>query len=236
MGTNYRSIRILLLLPLFAVFIIPNTVIAQFTADFTASPKSGTAPLTVTFTDQSQGTILGWFWSFPGASPSTATGKGPHVVSYNNPGGYDVTLIILGHVFVPPQPKDTKVKTNYINVNAPEPDKDFGDAPDDSVYHYPTLKKNNGAYHIISDAIYLGLSVDADDDGQPDINAEGDDNYDDLDDDDGVVFSSFDGIEDVEFTFTAHGDGYLNGWIDFNCDGDWEDEGEHIFKEVNLHS
>jgi len=55
---------------------------------------------------------------------------------------------------------------------------DFGDAPDPftGAGRYPTLFANNGARHVISDnPLHLGSGVDADDDGNPAANADGDD-------------------------------------------------------------
>ncbi|MFO0869977.1 MAG: Ig-like domain-containing protein [Pirellulales bacterium] len=50
------------------------------------------------------------------------------------------------------------------------------------------------------------------------------------DDDDGVVFHSvFNQYLDTPFTVTASGAGFLDAWIDYNQDGDWEDPGEHLF-------
>ncbi len=56
---------------------------------------------------------------------------------------------------------------------------DFGDAPDDPStgnVRYPTLFENDGARHVITDTpLFLGSGVDADLDGQPTPNADGDD-------------------------------------------------------------
>ena len=62
---------------------------------------------------------------------------------------------------------------------------DYGDAPDPT---YPTLKASNGAAHTIVQGFYLGRSVDAEPDGQPDPAALGDDNNGVPDDEDGVAF------------------------------------------------
>lgn len=63
---------------------------------------------------------------------------------------------------------------------------DFGDAPDPT---YPTTLKNNGARHPVNPDVFLGLRVDAEQDGQPNANATGDDlNPTAADDEDGVLF------------------------------------------------
>jgi len=59
---------------------------------------------------------------------------------------------------------------------------DYGDAPDS----YSTVAASNGARHVVG-SLYLGASVDADADGQPDATATGDDT-DGNDDEDGVTF------------------------------------------------
>ncbi len=65
----------------------------------------------VIFTDQSSGgTITSWNWNFgSGAVPSTATGKGPHTVSYTT-GGYKTVSLTANN-------QTTTTKTNYIYVN-----------------------------------------------------------------------------------------------------------------------
>ena len=84
----------------------------------------------------------------------------------------------------------------------------------------------NGASHHINDGIRLGVGVDAETNGQPQINALGDDNN--GDDEDGVAISALTrgtmGIAQVN----VNGGGFLNAWIDFNGDGDWNDAGEQI--------
>ena len=116
----------------------------------------------------------------------------------------------------------------------PESDLDFGDAPDPS---YRTLLANDGARHLIVDGFHLGNTVDAEADGQPDLHALGDD----LDgnvDDDGVSyigwpeFPGTSGNITVTVTDTAGTGGYLDAWMDFDRDGDWDDSGEQIFTNL----
>jgi len=80
----------------------------------------------------------------------------------------------------------------------------------------------------------LGSAVDAEADGQPSVNANGDDGAD-GDDEDGVVFTSLliPG-QDATVDVTANVDGYLNAWIDFNGDGDFDDLGEQIAADIPL--
>ena len=53
------------------------------------------------------------------------------------------------------------------------------------------------------------------------------------DDEDGVRFDRvLTPGADVPITVTASRDGYLDGWLDLNGDGDWNDQYEHIFNRV----
>ncbi len=72
-------------------------------ADFSASSSVGCAPLTVEFTDQSQG-ATSWAWTFEGGSPPVSTDQNP-TVTYSIPGKYDVKLEAGNPTF------GTKVKT-----------------------------------------------------------------------------------------------------------------------------
>lgn len=106
---------------------------------------------------------------------------------------------------------------------------DFGDAPDP----YPTLDANSGAKHNIKSGFHLGSGVDGEGDGAPTVGAIGDDANTTANDEDGIVFTSpiFPGsTSTLNVTFES-GDmspGFVNGWMDFNLDGDWDDAGEQI--------
>ncbi|HRW09688.1 MAG TPA: isopeptide-forming domain-containing fimbrial protein, partial [Caldilineaceae bacterium] len=113
---------------------------------------------------------------------------------------------------------------------------DYGDAPS----NYPVEAASSSpealaARHIIVPGFYLGSSVDGETDGQPGVDANGDDSNG-SDDEDGVVFPNFIGTTaeptGVLFvgknaTLTISGTkpvtqtGYLNAWIDWNGDGTW---------------
>jgi PKD repeat protein len=82
----------------------------QPVANFSASPVSGTAPLTVRFTDTSS-CATSWSWSFGDGSSSTQQNP-VHV--YSAPGTYTVSLNVTG-----PGGSDVETKQNHITVNQP---------------------------------------------------------------------------------------------------------------------
>lgn len=126
----------------------------------------------------------------------------------------------------------------------PPEEYDWGDAPDQP---YPTLAANNGAYHAIpggvSSALRLGALIDAEPDGLQDPNAMGDDTNN-TDDEDGVSFpfgnTLYPGtvaspVVNAGFGGSGlTGSAYLQGWVDFNADGDWNDAGEQIYTDKLL--
>ena len=125
-----------------------------------------------------------------------------------------------------------EVEDYLILIEPAPPELDFGDAPDPA---YPTLLANNGARHIIDNVTYLGALIDAEADGQPSVNADGDD-LSKLDDEDGVIFMCpLAAGNPCKLKVTASvGDALLNCWIDFNRNGSWADAGEHVFTDLNL--
>ncbi len=83
-------------------------------ADFIGSPTTVVVGNTVTFTDISSCNPTSWSWSFPGGTPSTATGQGPHIITYSTLGTYNASLIATNGLG-----NDTETKTAYINVISP---------------------------------------------------------------------------------------------------------------------
>lgn len=83
-------------------------------ADFAWAGTNFCATESVTFTDASQG-ATSWSWNFGvGATPATATGAGPHVVSYASGGTKTVVLNINGGA-------ETSTQTVTINSLPPAP-------------------------------------------------------------------------------------------------------------------
>ncbi|MFQ3647212.1 MAG: PKD domain-containing protein [Anaerolinea sp.] len=81
-------------------------------ASFSASPLSGTAPLTVTFTNTSTGTIENIFWDFNSDGIPDSTSAGPVTFTYDTPGTYVATLVISNA-------SGTDTTSQTIIVNAP---------------------------------------------------------------------------------------------------------------------
>ena len=116
---------------------------------------------------------------------------------------------------------------------------DFGDAPEQDATgaptSYPTTLANNGARHVTDGVNFLGLLEDVEADGQPTLLADGDDiNPLAADDEDGVTFVNgvlTAGVGEPVNVFVSPaggGGGYLNLWIDYNADLDWDDTGEWV--------
>jgi PKD repeat protein len=82
--------------------------ISTLSADFTASKTSGIAPLVVTFTPATSGTITSWKWDFGDGSTSTAQNS---THTYSVSGTYSVSLTVTG-----PDGTTKKVKPNSVTV------------------------------------------------------------------------------------------------------------------------
>jgi len=107
---------------------------------------------------------------------------------------------------------------------------DWGDAPDPT---YPTLHAANGAYHTIVPGVFLGGGVDEEVDGQPGLDALGDDSA--GDDEDGVFFLGplLPGVL-AEVEVLASGVGKIDAWIDFDVDGSWAQAGDRILHAASV--
>lgn len=90
-------------------------------ADFKASRTEAKVAQTIVFTDQSTGNINSYSWDFGnGASPATATGIGPHTVTYTTDGYKDVSLTTTGTYGT-----DTQTKNSYIFIKVTPPAANF---------------------------------------------------------------------------------------------------------------
>jgi PKD repeat protein len=78
-------------------------------AAFYGDPTSGTVPLTVSFHDQSTGTVTSWDWNFGDGTSHSSAQNPTH--QYSSAGLYTVTLTVTG-----PCGSDGETKSDYINV------------------------------------------------------------------------------------------------------------------------
>jgi PKD repeat protein len=105
------------------------------TADFTATPTSGPAPLAVSLADLSTGSPTGWLWSF--GDGATSSERNPSH-TYATPGVYDVslqasnaggshTLVRGGFVSaLEPPPAQTYLPAADARVNSGNPNSNYG--------------------------------------------------------------------------------------------------------------
>ncbi len=90
-------------------------------AEFSGSPTSGCAPLTVDFTDESTGDIDTWEWNFGDGTAHSFVQNPSH--QYTSAGDYTVSLTVTNAYG-----SDTETKTGYITVND-VPTADFSGSP-----------------------------------------------------------------------------------------------------------
>lgn len=102
---------------------------------------------------------------------------------------------------------------------------DYGDAPSP----YPTFSNNSGAAHAQETPLQLGVNFDVEGNSTGAIDS---DDLNGVDDEDGVTFVGTIQQGNIgNVTVVASAAGLLQGWIDFNDDGDWADLGEQIFRD-----
>ena len=108
-------------LPLALLVVTKPLAVPAPVADFSGTPTSGNAPLTVAFSDTSTNTPTGWAWTISGVQGTdyqyvdgtTAASQNPHV-KFLNPGSYDVSLTATNA-----GGSNTKTQNGYITVTAP---------------------------------------------------------------------------------------------------------------------
>lgn len=89
---------------------IPTIMIERsLIAHFVGTPRIGSLPLSVDFTDLTIGLILEWYWDF--GDGGTSNDKNPSH-TYESPGAFDVSLRV-----VTSKGESTEVKISYIQVN-----------------------------------------------------------------------------------------------------------------------
>jgi PKD repeat protein len=121
------------------------TVYAPVRADFSASPRSGAVPLTVSFTNGSSGDYNQCLWSFGDGSTSNACQPDDH--QYTAAGTYDVHLAVGGS-----GGRDVESKFSYIVANPP------ANQPPTAVINGPTIG-------LVGDPLDFDGSISSDPDG-----------------------------------------------------------------------
>ena len=86
-------------------------------ANFSGTPTSGAAPLTVTFTDSSTNSPTAWSWTFGDSTTSTVQNPSH---TYASVGTYTVALTATNAYG-----NNTNTKTNYVTATVPPPVADF---------------------------------------------------------------------------------------------------------------
>ncbi len=95
-------------------------------ANFSATPTSGTAPLNVIFTDQSENNPISWQWNFGDGNASTQQNPSH---TYNSDGYFNVSLTVTND-----DGSDTETKTNYIYAGSGGATGTFTDPRDGQTY------------------------------------------------------------------------------------------------------
>jgi len=97
--------------------------LAKPVAGFSAAPLTGTAPLTVQFTDNSSGTIDSYAWDFDNDGNIDNVEQSPMHI-FTAPGTYTVSLTVTNAAG-----SDTKTEAAYITVSEPAPVPQFSAEP-----------------------------------------------------------------------------------------------------------
>jgi hypothetical protein len=126
--------------------------------------------------------------------------------------------------------QDLDLTIDYMDARADV--REYGDLPDTTPNYSAVL----GAYHVPK-GLTLGANLDADTTYHASTDANGDDTSD-YDDEDGATPLLAEPIPGtwvwyaVVATNGCPGTCYLNGWIDWDSDGDFADTGEHFINNV----
>lgn len=172
--------------------------------------------------------------------PATNTASdGTYSINFPGPGIYTVRAVVPpGFELTSPLSGEHMVIFDGIGLTDNFdfgflPSSDLGDAPDS----YGTTIASNGASHGITLGLNIGATVDREIDGQPTATATGDD--DNGDDEDGVRLLSPLGPGDtatfeVTVSNTTGSTAFLQAFMDFNRDGDFNDAGEKFASDVSV--
>ncbi|HRY76139.1 MAG TPA: PKD domain-containing protein, partial [Methanoregulaceae archaeon] len=95
------------------IIIYSNDEVPEPVAAFSGTPRSGTAPMTVRFTDASTNSPTSWSWNFGDGNTTNATATNP-VHTYLSAGTYTVKLTATNA-----GGSDSETKTGYVTVTSP---------------------------------------------------------------------------------------------------------------------
>ncbi len=121
-------------------------------AAFNSAPNSGTAPLNVSFTDASTGTITARLWAFGDGATSTALNPTHSYAA----GTYTVSLTVNG-----PGGTDTETKVNLIAVAPPQGNQLVLSTPTPGTAGVPNTLVVTGATPRRAVGVYTGLVAGA---------------------------------------------------------------------------
>ncbi|MEM7531354.1 MAG: SdrD B-like domain-containing protein [Chloroflexota bacterium] len=164
-------------------------------------------------------------------------------VDNNNPASNGISSQAITLSFGDEPTNDGNNANSNLTVDFGFVQYDWGDLPDGNNTDSPsynTLDANNGPHHTLIPDLYMGAGVDAEGNGQPSATATGDDTLtgtDTSDDEDGVSIPEMIAGQSATVNVTAFNnsgaDAVVYGFIDFNADGDFDDEGEVVTATVS---
>ena len=130
-------------------------------------------------------------------------------------------------------PQFSRIVSGTVDIGAIESgiSFDMGDLP----APYPTLLAENGPLHVSGSPLFFGPGIDADNDGQPTADADGDDIDAQGDDESGITHSGLIAGETSNLQVNLTQPGIVSGWADFDNSGTF-DQTERIIINAALPS
>ena len=125
------------------------------TADFDAVSTTICPGGNVQFNNLSSESVTSWQWSFEGGTPATSGVENP-IITYNNPGVYNVTLTVTN-----PSGQNTSTKQKFISVLPPVTATFTGLVTDNEIHLTNTgVGSSNSDWHIFNDGLSESLIGD----------------------------------------------------------------------------
>ncbi|PID85965.1 MAG: hypothetical protein CSB13_05345 [Chloroflexi bacterium] len=132
---------------------------------------------------------------------------------------------------------DLDITIDEVGARPTEEVREYGDLPELDPSNNPKYDEYQGAYHI-PQGLTLGYNLDGESGPHPSRYANGDNNND-FDDEDGVLAIDpeawiADGSGTIQFRVNGCiGSCFVNGWIDWNNDGDFLDANEYVLQDFS---